>query len=264
MNKKTIIFSNSYGPRTGHNFASEALKVFTNHEVLVHNRSETKLSNFLEKYNDLQDTIYHKTDKYFFDKIILSSIRDNILEETTTDYVMIKNTSFEGVKYIPEVFPNDVHILLLRNPIDVFNSVFKAMNLNKKGYKNIFKKIGKALGVYPYYFCRKISKQITKDIPDFSKFYVLRYEDIVKQDEAVLLELKNKFNTQKSIAQIKEELNNINVINSSFYEETGAKNIWEAKQKTKDFNPINRKKHTFLIRKGIDLGAKELKRKLGY
>ncbi len=29
MKNKTIIFSNSYGPRTGHNFASEALKVFT-------------------------------------------------------------------------------------------------------------------------------------------------------------------------------------------------------------------------------------------
>lgn len=266
MSTKKIIFSNSYGPRTGHNFVSEAFKVFTDHEVLAHNRSETRLSNFLERYKEVYNTNHHKSDKDFFNSIILSSIRSNIIENSKTDsnFIMIKNTSFEGVKYIPEVFPNDIHILLLRNPIDVFNSVFKAMNLNKNGYKYKLKRIGKALGLYPYFFCKKISKQIIKDIPDFKKFHVVRYEDIVTQDVNVLEDLKKKFNSKKSIEQIKEELNNIQVINSSFYEETGAKHIWEAKKKTKAFNPINRKKHTFLIRKGIALGAKELKNKLGY
>ena len=45
-NNQKIIFSNSYSPRTGHNFASEALKVFTNHEVLAHNRSENQIIQF--------------------------------------------------------------------------------------------------------------------------------------------------------------------------------------------------------------------------
>lgn len=259
-----IIFSNSYYPRTGHNFASEALKVFTNHEVLAHNRSETKLSNLLEKYYEIYYSLAHKTDKDFFDKIIISNIRDAILKESDSEYIMIKDTSFNGVYALPKVFPDDIHIIILRNPIDVFSSIFKSMNLNKKGSKNILKKIGKYFGIYPYYYCRKIGKRIIKTTPDLSKFYVIRYEDLVTQKDSVLEDLKQKFNTQKSLDQIKNELDSISVINSSFTEETGAKHIWEAKEKTKDFNPINRKKHSFLIQKGIELGSKQLAKKLNY
>ncbi|WP_034057551.1 sulfotransferase [Lacinutrix jangbogonensis] len=262
--KQTIIFSNSYSPRTGHNFASEALKVFTDHEVLAHARSETRLSNFLKGYKELYNSIHFKSDRDFFDTIILNDIRSNIIKHSESNYILIKNTSFEGVKHIPEVFPDDIHILLLRDPIDTFNSLFKAMNLNKMGHKYWIKKIGKVLGVYPYYFCRKVSMQIIKDLPDFSKFYVVKYEDLVKQNITVLEALKKKFNTPKSIEQIIEELSSIKVINSSFFEETGAKGIWESKEITKGFNPINRKKNSFLIRTGIALGAKELKSKLGY
>lgn len=263
-NNQKIIFSNSYSPRTGHNFASEALKVFTNHEVLIYNKSETKLSNFLEVYYKLHATIYHKRNRDFFDKIILSNIRNEILKASESSYVMIKNTSFEGVKYIPQLFPNDIHILLLRDPQDVFVSFFKSIDLDKKGYKYVIKKIGKFLGIYPYYFCKKISKRIIKIIPNFSKFYIIKYEDLAQQKETVLLELKEKFNCNKSLDQIKEELNSIKVINSSFYEETGGKNIWDSKEKTKEFNPINRKKHSFFIRMGIRLGTKKLRKSLGY
>lgn len=263
-NKQTIIFCNSYGPRTGHNFASEALKVFTGHEVLAHSRSETRLSNFLKAYHQICNYIYHKSDRDFFDSLIINDIRKNIIKQSDNNFIMIKNTSFEGVKYIPEVFPNDIHILLLRNPIDTFGSMFKAMDLNKKGYKNTLKKIGKFTGLYPYSFCKKVSKQIIEDIPNFDKFFIIKYEDLVKQDVKVLESLKKKFNTQKSIEQIIDELNSIKVINSSFFEETGAKYIWDSKIKTKNFNPIGRKKHSFLVRKGIAFGTKQLKNKLGY
>lgn len=259
-----IIFSNSYYPRTGHNFASEVLKVFTDHEVLAHNRSETRLSNFLEKYYEIYNTMAHKTDKDFFDKIILNNIRSAILKESESEYVMIKNTYFNGAYAIPKVFPDDIHILLLRNPVDVFSSIFKAMNLRKKSLKNTLKKIGNIFGIYPYYYCRKIGKRIIKVTPNFDDFYVIRYEDLATKNEEVLEALKKKFNTQKSIEQIKKEIDSINVINSSFYEETGAKHIWDAKQKTKKFNPINRKKHPFLKQKGIDLGSKALAKKLNY
>lgn len=262
--KQTIIFSNSYGPRTGHNFVSDALKVFANHEVLAHARSETRLSNFLKNYFELVNSIYHKPDRAFFDSIIINDLRANIIKYSDSDYIMIKNTSFEGVKYLPEVFPDDMHILVLRDPTDSFSSAFKAMNLNKKGYKNTLKKIGKAFGVYPYYFFRKVSSQILNVMPDLSKFYIIRYEDLVTQNETVLEALKQKFNIPKSIQQIKDELNSIKVFNSSFFEETGAKHIWESKEKTTTFNPIGRKKHPFLIRVAIELASKKLKNKLGY
>ncbi|MBT8393583.1 MAG: hypothetical protein KJN66_01920, partial [Bacteroidia bacterium] len=60
------------------------------------------------------------------------------------------------------------------------------------------------------------------------------------------------------------EVDSIKVINSSFFEEIGAKNIWDSKDRTKEFNPLNRKKHSFLVRKGIELGSKQLCKKLGY
>jgi hypothetical protein len=265
MNKEQIIiFSNSYSPRTGHNFGSEVLKVFTNHEVLAHNRSETKLSNLLEKYYEIYNTLAHKTDKEFFDKIVLKQIRTSIINESNSKYIMIKNTSFSGVFALPKVFPNDIHIIILRNPVDVFSSIFKSMNLNKKGYKNTIKKIGKFLGIYPYYYCRKAGNKIIRLTPNLNHFYVIKYEDLVLQKESVLEDLKQKFNTQKSIEQIKKEINNINVINTSFFEETGTKHIWEAKEKTKNFNPINRKKHSFFVQKGIEFGSKKLAKKLKY
>ncbi|MBT8393385.1 MAG: sulfotransferase, partial [Bacteroidia bacterium] len=208
-NKQKIIFSNSYSPRTGHNFVSEVIKIFSGHEVLVHNKSETKLSNLLDKYFEISSSIYYKSDREFFDRIILKRIREAILSESENEFVMIKNTSFEGVNALPKVFPEDIHILLLRNPIDVFNSVFKAMDLNKKGFKYKLKKVGKLCGLYPYYFCRKISSKTIKHIPSFDNFYIIKYEDLVNRNEEVLKSLKQKFNTPKSLEQIKNEVDSI-------------------------------------------------------
>ena len=266
MKEKRIIFSNSYSPRTGHNFASEVLKIITNHEVLAHNRSETRLSIFLNEYYKIYNSkIYHKTDKEFFDTIILSSIRENIINNSNNDFIMIKDTTFEGIEYLGKVFPNDIHIILYRDPRDVFSSLFKAMDLRKRSIKNIIKKVGLISGLYPYYYCKKVSKRIIDHIPKIKTcHYILRYEDLVTKNESVLIELKEKFNSNKSIEQIKQEIDNIHVINSSFYEEVNAKNIWDAKKKTNSFNPINRKKHPFLVQKGIDLGSKRLAKKLNY
>lgn len=264
MSSKKIIFSNSYFPRTGHNFASEALKVFTNHKVLAHNRSETRLSNLLEKYYNIYYGISHETDRLFFDKIVLSDIRKNILSEAEGEYLMIKNTSFDGVYALPKVFPNDVHIIVLRHPEDVFTSIFKAMDFRKKGYKNRIKKLTTYFGLYPYYFCRKASKKIISKVPELNNFFVIRYEDLVTQNEGLLIELKEKFNCDKTLDQIKEELNSIEVINTSFFEEINSKNIWEAKAKTEKFKPIKRRHNSIIIRKAIQLGSKKLVNKLKY
>ncbi|WP_370479379.1 sulfotransferase [Tamlana flava] len=263
-NNQKIVFLNSYFPRTGHNFASEVIKIFTNHQVLAHGHSETRLSNFLNKYDSVYQKIYHKKDQDFFNEIILSKIRESILSKSDSEYVMIKNTSFEGVNHLVKVFPDDIHILLIRNPKDVFGSIFKSMRFKKNNWKDVFKIIGKHMGLYPYFYSKKVSKTIMKSPPAFSKFYILRYEDLVNQNEVVLKDLKTKFNTPKSIQEIKKEINSIDVINSSFFEEIGAKNIWDSKKKTKAFKPVNRKSHSFLIRIGIIVGSRKLSKWLNY
>jgi hypothetical protein len=263
--RQTIIFTNSYSPRTGHNFVSEVLKVITDHEVLAHSRSETKLSTMLNAYYEIYNTmVYFKTDKNFMDTLFIENLRERILSESEKTYINIKDTTFVGARALIDVFPNDHHILVFRHPNDVFSSIFKAMGLKRKGVKNFLKRLLLPTGIYPFIYCRKISNRVIKLIPDFNGFYILKYEDLVLKNEEVLLDLKHKFNSPKSLEQIKSEIEDINVINTSFYKENQATSIWDAKEKSPTFNPVNRKEHSFFIRKGIALGAKKLTKHLNY
>jgi len=263
--EQRIIFLNSYLPRTGHNFSSQALQVFSGHQVLSHSHSETRLSRILDSYYNVTDRlIYHQTAKDFMDGLFIDDLRRNILRESSKSYVMIKDTSFIGVRGLKRTFPDDIHLILIRDPKNVFNSLIKGMNLKKPGLKNYLKKVGNKTGLYPWYYSRKLSKQVIREMPDLSQRTIIRYEDLVQKNEGLLKELKKMFETDKNLEQIKKEIDEIKVINSSFFEEVGAKTIWDVQPKTKNFDPINRKSNTWLIRKGIELGSRKLRKKLNY
>jgi uncharacterized protein Veg len=260
-----IIFCNSYSPRTGHNFTARVIQLFSGHQVLADQHSETRLATLLEAYYSLYHShIYHQTDKDFFDALFIDDLRTKILKKSEVEYVLIKDTSFTGVTHLKNVFPDDVHILLLRDPRDVLLSLFKGMWLNKPGFKYTLKRWGNLIGVYPYYFSHKWSRKIIKKLPDFDEFVVLRYEDLVTKNEASLLKLKELFQCEKSLVQIKKELDAIEVINTSFTEETGAKRIWEARPKTPNFKPVQRKAPSKVLDMAICLGSKGLRKKLNY
>lgn len=264
MNQK-IIFLNSYLPRTGHNFASEVIKLFSNHKVLAHSRSETRLSSILEAYFEIYDAkISFDSDRKFMDELFINNLRQRILRQSNHEYLMIKDTSFIGVDRLPKIFPNDLHFILIRDPKSVFLSLLKGMNLQKSSFRNQLKRIGLPTGLYPYSFSKKLSNQILNKLPKADKHFVIRYEDLVQKDEKLLLSLKEKFNCPKSLKQIKKEIEEIQVINSSFYEEVGATKIWEAKPVTKDFQPVNRKLKNPFLMKAIELGSRRLRKKLGY
>lgn len=262
--ERNIIFLNSYLPRTGHNFASEVLKVFVDHEVLPHNRSEIRISSVLEKYFEVQQEIRYKTEKNFLNYIFIEDLRNKILSQSSKKFVVIKNTTFVGVDKLPVVFPDDIHILLIRDPRRVFSSLFKAMDLNQKTWKNFAKRFGIYSGSYPYFYSRKLSNQVLRSIPDFKCHFILRFEDLVQKRESSLSALKNLFATEKSMEQIKQEIDAIPVINSSFYEELEADSIWDMKPKTSKFAPLSRKENNFMMRKGIEMGTIKLREKLGY
>lgn len=263
--QQKIIFLNSYSPRTGHNFVSEVLKICSNHEVLVHFRSETRLSRMLYHYFEIYDkAIYHKTDKDFMDHLFISGLRERILAKSNHPFVMIKDTTFLGKEALMRVFPDDIHIVLLRDPKGVFNSLMKAMKFRKKDLKTTLKKLTFGIGLYPFYFSRKSCKEVLRIMPDMDKFIVIRYEDLYRKDDKTLLMLKSLFGSDKSLESIKNAIDSIEVINSSFIKETGAKDIWDAKPKTEQFDPVNRKGNSWLVRKAIDLGVGSLRKKLGY
>lgn len=264
-NGKKIIFLHSYSPRTGHNYSSEVIKVISDHVVLAHHRSETRLSRMINSFDEIQKKlIYHDSDREFFQFLFLDDLRSKILQRCDKKFALIKDTSFIGTDRLPSIFPNDIHIILLRDPKDVFASLFKAMDLTKRTRKNYVKRIGTSLGLYPYFYSRKVSNQVLQALPDLNSQLVLRYEDLVLKKEESLLKLIDLFDSQKNLSQVKKEIDQIPVINSSFYEEVGAKNIWDTKDRTSKFNPISRKRGNFFIRKGIEMGSKKLRRKLGY
>ena len=263
--KQKIIFSNSYSARTGHNFGAQVLKIFTNADILVHPRSETRLTSLLEEYFKIYDShIYHRTDKQFFDNLFINNLRIQITNYSQKKYIIIKDTSFNGVSHIKRVFPNDIQILFVRDPFAVLISLFKGMDLNKDNYKSKTKKILTPIGIYPLYYAFLFSKKKRKEIPDLNNFHVVYYEAFVRKDEQVLLDLKKMFKTDKSIERIKSEIDNIKVINTSFIKETGASKIWNAKNRTKNFNPLKRKGHNILIRTALKIGSYPLRKKLGY
>ena len=260
-----IIFLNSYLPRTGHNFSSQVIKVFSNHQVIPHSHSETRLSRVLASYFKIRDQlIYNNSAKEFMNRLFIDDLRKNILRESNEPYLMIKDTNFIGVKELQKTFPDDIHLILTRDPKNVFNSLIKGMSLGKPTFKNYIKKAGNKTGLYPWFYSRKLSKQVSNETPDLNQHKVIRYEDLVLKNETTLLKLKKLFNTKKSLEQIKKEIDEIGVINSSFFEEVGAKRIWDAQPKNQNFDPINRKSNTWLIRKGIELGSRKLRKKFNY
>lgn len=260
-----IIFFNSYSPRTGHNFAAEVFKVLTNHRVLIHNKSETRLATLLESYYKIYNShIYHLTDKGFFDYLFINDLRQKILSKSDTDFVMIKDTSFTGVTHLKKVFPDDIHILIIRDPRDVLLSLFKGMRLVKPTFKNYLKRMATRIGMYPYFYALKFSNKILKIIPEMNKFYVIRYEDLVLKDDKTLRQLQSLFKSNKSLEEIKKEIDQIEVINTSFIEETQAKHIWDAKPKTAAFKPVHRNAKNRFMEWGILLGSKKLRKKLNY
>lgn len=263
--QQKIIFLNSYSPRTGHNFVSEVFKIFSDHEVLIHNRSETRLSTMLKEYYHIYDrSVSQQTDKAFMDNMFIDGLRERILERSDREYVMIKDTTFEGKDMLPRVFPNDIHVILLRDPKGVYNSLLKGMKFNKGGWKNLLKRLTFNLGIYPYYFCRKASKKVLRILPDLTKHTVVRYEELHQQNENALLKLKALFGCEKTKEEIKKEMDAIAVINTSFIKEVGADKVWESKQKSAQFDPVNRKGNPFLVRLAVKYGARPLRKKLNY
>lgn len=263
--QQQIVFLNSYSPRTGHNFSSEVLKLFSDHQVLVHNKSETKLSRVLDNYFHFRDRIiHHNSDREFLDSLLIKGLRERILNHSENNFVMLKDTSIIGAEKLLNLFPDDLHIILIRDPETVFQSLFKAMNLENTSFRNLLKKIGIFTGLYPYYYSRKISRKVLKYLPELDNFHVLKYEDLVIKKRDTLLFLMEIFKTEKDLEQIKTEIDEIPVINSSFYEEVGANHIWEKKLKNSNFNPLNRKGSSYLLRKGIELGSKPLRKILNY
>lgn len=263
-----IIFLNSYSPRTGHNFAAQVLKIVSAAEIIPHDEAETRLSLFLESYYRLKEEHFIKGRvQEFLDSVFLKNARERILKNYTGSYLLIKDTNHQGVAFQKMEFPDDIHFLLYRDPRDTLISIFKGMRFyNQKGFKAGLKKIGYWSGLYSFYYSWKYSNRFIRTIPsDPRGFFIIKYEDLVQRDEKTLKRIIQIFNSNLTVKDLIAKINEISVINTSFHkEETGGKHIWDRKEATSRFKPVNRKNIPFLHRKGIELGSKKFRKKLGY
>ena len=88
---------------------------------------------------------------------------------------------------------------------------------------------------------------------------------MVDKETKTLQKLLNLFSCSLSEEDLNKRIDEINVINSSFYkEETKSKHTWDAKPKLEKFKPIRRKSLRRIEVLAIELGCSRLRKQLGY
>lgn len=271
MNKaKRIIFLNSYSPRTGHNFMAEVIRLASNCEILTHARAETRLSILLDEFHNVVNPLYFQTARDFHKYLFTATLREQIInfKDSDKNTVMIKDTSMRGVEYLQQHFPDDIHILVTRDPRDTLVSLFKGMRIKDKNKaKRVLKYIGKFIGLYNYTYSKKFQNRYIKETNNIGKsgFHHFKYEDFVSKNETSLKRLLDLFDNSQSIESFVKDIDGIRVINTSFYkEESDSKSTWDAQPKTQNFNPLNRKSLRKVELLAIELGCKKLRKHLGY
>jgi len=134
MNNR-IIFLHSISPRSGHNFIAEVIRLCLKTSTPLGLRSEIPFGIFIKNYQSFKKTIFGSAryDEYF-DEIFIQDLRNKILAKKNV--VLIKNTSLEGATEVKEMFPNDIHIISIRDPRDILTSIFKGMKLKKRDEVN--------------------------------------------------------------------------------------------------------------------------------
>ncbi|MDO6758765.1 sulfotransferase domain-containing protein [Tamlana sp. 2_MG-2023] len=265
MEDKKIIFLYSQSPRSGHNFIAEVIRSIKESETPLGLRSEIPFAPILKSYISSRNQNYKSNRaSVFLDNLFIGGLREKLTDSNLSK--LIKYTSFSGASDCLNLFPNDYHVISFRDPKDCLFSLFKGMNLRKSDFKTKFKRFILPFGVYQYTYSRKYAKKVLKELPDLEEFYLMRYEDLVKRDRKTLKNLMIFFNSEADINVVLKKMDEVKVINTSFYkEETLGKNIWDAQPQTGKFNPINRSGNfNILQRLGVKWGAYPLRKKMGY
>lgn len=260
--KKKIIFLHSISPRSGHNFIAEVIRLCIETTTPIGLRSEIPFGVFIDNYQKFKKTIFGSEGYHeYFDKLFIDDLRDKII---VNENVLIKYTNLEGAFEVKKMFPDDVHIISIRNPNDVLTSIFKGMKFSKN-FKSKVKKILIPFGIYHYWYAKQYANKILKILPELDDFLILKYEDIVTKKTDTLLKLQQSLGVNVNIEVIDKKMDEIKIINTSFFkEETKAQKVWDSTVKTEKFNPLNRKYLRYHQRKLIELGSRELIKKLGY
>lgn len=249
---------------------AEVVSIASNCEILSHPRAETRLSIVLNEIHKVVDPLYFESARNFHNYLFIDSLRQSIInfKESDKDILMVKDTSMRGAQYLQQHFPDDMYILVTRDPRDTLVSLFKGMRIKDKSIvKRVLKTIGRFTGVYNYTYSRKFQKRYLQETQVIYQegYNLFKYEDFVSKDEDALNRLLQLFNNPMPVSVFCDKIDNIHVINTSFYkEESESKSTWDAKPKSEKFKPVHRKSLRKIEMLAIELGCKKLRKQLRY
>lgn len=264
MIEPKLLFLFSQSPRSGHNFVADVLRILIETDNVIGDRSEVPFGPIIKSYDSTLNKSYKSNRATeFLNSFFIEPIRYKLLEDGFNKF--IKYTSFVGAETTLKYFPEDIIVVSYRDPKDCLFSLFKGMQL-KSDLKSKIKKILWPTGIYHYQYTRKYSRFILKHLPKNEKFIFVRYELLVNRDKSHLEYLIKKFDSKLTYCEFSKAIDNINVINTSFFkEETGANGIWEPTKSTEKFNPINRSHSVNILQlMAINMGSKTLRAAMGY
>lgn len=183
MEKETKnIFIHAISQRCGHNYLARLIQSQTDFQVFIHKNHEVILPETLAKEMEKL-----KTGSGF---IRNKKAKIKELELAANAYInQKKNTIFKTSmltsKFEIDLFPDVKHIILIRNPQDLFVSYEKSIyNFRIKTLKNSIKKLFRPF--YSYYVLRTWTKHINKSIKAYQasecNILVVKYEGLLEKD----------------------------------------------------------------------------------
>jgi hypothetical protein len=248
--KPRLMFLYTYRQRCGNHYVSNVIKALADVIII----GEAPIGNLLAGSRDiLSRSAFSERANEWLESRLVNGLRAEFLKDAyirsdkPSRYVMVKSISPAGLSSCVSAYPDDKHIIVVRDPRDVVASYVKAVNLGKgRLVRRIARRLALLAGYYHWRVARSIRRDVkllaaeTEKIARSSSVHMVSYESLLSGKRDSLRRLSDYIEaelTPQSVAAYKS----IQVIGSSFYqEELGTKNKWTSAEPTADFRPIGR------------------------
>lgn len=207
LSKPKNIFIHAISQRCGHNYLSKLIESQTPYKVMIHKNHEVIIpETFAYKMDELTKSSKFVRNK----KAKIQELKTAAKSYSQYKENLIFKTSKLSSKYEIDMFPDMKHIILVRNPKDLFVSYEKSLyNFRTLTFKNKFKKLLRPF--YTYYVMHIWSRLIKNAVAAYktseTEYLLIKYEDILTKEGQ-----QHVFNfiEQPIVLERKIQLENIN------------------------------------------------------
>lgn len=257
-----LLFLHSYKQRCGHNYLAEILRRLCAIHTPFDNYSELPLSRLSEAAENIISNTKIERGREWIQDIYTNRLREDIIKKSlqesknNPDYILFKYSYVTGIDSCFRIFPEDKHVILIRDPKNVVASYTKSISYLDQ--KSILKPV-RLLAFFAGYYHWRAAKDIKQDLEMLIRFYSLnknnknlllvRYEDFLTPDREQIEKLCTFLEIKYSEDKL-DECKNIPVLNSSFFkEDLGSNKKWKPIQRTEQFIPNKRWQQLSLFKK---------------